>query len=143
MFRNPVCEHACTSENLLVYRGAIVGRLWGTLTVEDMLAIPTCKNAFHPWYVNRKSQHATCRPIGSNAGESLTGHACFSHGHEAVQSHGNKEDQRRGMVMSKDTGCMMASSTWAFMQQSQAPQKPCKKHRGASHNGRGVSPGQS
>ena len=37
MFRNRVCEHACSSEHLLVYRGAIVGRLWGTLTVEDML----------------------------------------------------------------------------------------------------------
>ena len=29
MFRNRVCEHACSSEHLLVYRGAIVGRLSG------------------------------------------------------------------------------------------------------------------
>ena len=37
MFRSRGCEHACSSEHLLVYRGAIVGKLWGTLTVEDML----------------------------------------------------------------------------------------------------------
>ena len=37
MFRNRGCEHACSSEHLLVDRGAIVGILWGTLTVEDML----------------------------------------------------------------------------------------------------------
>ena len=37
MFRTRACEHACSSEHLLVYRGAIFGGLWGTLTVEDML----------------------------------------------------------------------------------------------------------
>ena len=33
-------------------------------------------------------------------------------------------ETRKTMAVSKDTGCMMASSTWAFMAQSQAPQKP-------------------